>query len=237
MENTNNTKKQPICHLCGKKILGMSTREHVPPSQFFLNRIKKNENLNLITLPTHRKCNEKYQKDEEYFFSLIGTMAIESRFGGELFHDLNKKFAKKQSKKLLNRIWNQFEKEPSGIILPKGKIALRYERGRIENVIWKIIKGLYFIEYNEYLHDQVARTIKLIVPGDQPPIEFLMTLANERGRGRHKGLFDYKMMKISGDDEISKWILHYWAFRLWERVIFTIAFHDPDCGCDKCTSE
>jgi len=236
MTNTDN-KKDSICHLCGKKILGKSTREHVPPRQFFLSRIRKNENLNLITLPTHKKCNENYQKDEEYFFSLIAAMAIESRFGGELYYDLNNKFSKKQSKNLINRILQQFEREPSGIVLPKGKVALRYERGRIENVIWKILKGLYFIEYNKYLHDNVARTIELIVPGDKPPEIFLMTLANEKGRGKHKGLFDYKMMKITRDDEFNKWILHYWAFLLWDRVIFTIAFHDPDCGCNRCKGE
>ena len=23
--------------------------------------------------------------------------------------------------------------------------------------------------------------------------------------------------------------LHYWAFNLWDRIILTAAFHDPDC--------
>ena len=226
----------PICHLCGREIKSGLSNEHVPPKQFFLSRVRKNENLNLITLPTHKKCNQKYQKDEEYFFSLIGTMAaIESRFGSEIFYDLNKKFNRSQGRELLKRIRSQFEKRPSGIILPKDKIALRYEKGRINKVIWKILKGLYYVEYKQYLPDNISKKIELIQPGEKPPDHFLLLLSNKRKRGKYNGIFDYKYMKIVGEAELSDKILHYWAFLIWDRVIFTIMFHDTDCSCENCS--
>lgn len=230
-------KKIPICHLCGKLITEDKTREHVPPRQFFLSRIMKNEKVNLLSLPTHKRCNEKYQLDEEYFFGVIGAMNIDSRFGGEIFYDLKKKFTKEKSKPLLGKILRQIDKEPSGIILPKGQIALRWEINRIENVIWKILKGLYFIEYNQYLNDEVPRRIELIQKPEDLPIEFFIILADKKGHGRHIGLFDYKMdIIIKNDLDTGKLIFHYWALKIWDSVIFTIMFHDPECSCENCNA-
>lgn len=57
----------PVCYLCGELVREDVSDDHVPPKQFFAPIIRKNENLDqLVTLPTHKACNEAYARDEEY---------------------------------------------------------------------------------------------------------------------------------------------------------------------------
>jgi hypothetical protein len=56
---------EETCYLCGEKINKTDrTLDHIPPKQFFPSSIIKKGNIQLITLPAHKKCNEDYQNDE-----------------------------------------------------------------------------------------------------------------------------------------------------------------------------
>ena len=42
--------------------------DHVPPRQFYQKQIRQTQNLNLNVAPSHKRCNEAYKEDEEYFY-------------------------------------------------------------------------------------------------------------------------------------------------------------------------
>ena len=47
--------------------------------------------------------------------------------------------------------------------------------------------------------------------------------------GKYQGIFAYAFHKF---EEVNN--LHFWAFLLWDSIIVTAAFHDPECACDYC---
>ena len=57
--------------------------------------------------------------------------------------------------------------------------------------------------------------------------------ARTEARGRYPGAFDYKY-QLYEDPKNPTFKLHYWALLLWDRIIAIVAFHDPDCDCEKC---
>ena len=78
-----------ICYLCGLDLLFNSSKDHVPPLQFFAKEIRKKHNLDkLVTLPAHRKCNTQYSSDEQYFVNTIIPLAAGSYSGKSLLHQI-----------------------------------------------------------------------------------------------------------------------------------------------------
>ena len=65
MENIES--KYKICYLCGESLSGDLDYDHVPPKQFYSEGIRKKFGPQLLTLPTHKKCNKSYHRDEDYF--------------------------------------------------------------------------------------------------------------------------------------------------------------------------
>ena len=49
-------------------------------------------------------------------------------------------------------------------------------------------------------------------------------------QGAYQGVFAYAFKIFSDVNN-----LHYWAFNLWDRIILTVAFHDPACSCEDCS--
>ena len=77
-----------ICYLCGKEIIGEKSDDHIPPKQFYAKRFR--QILNLLTLPTHEKCNISYQRDEEYFVNSIAPLAMCTKTGSAIWEDIKK---------------------------------------------------------------------------------------------------------------------------------------------------
>ena len=68
-----------ICYLCGKDLnpdQDSIDKEHVPMKQIYAKSLRRTYNLsNLLTLPTHRLCNQSYQQDEDYFVASLHLSA------------------------------------------------------------------------------------------------------------------------------------------------------------------
>ena len=113
-------KMPTICYLCGKEITDKKEGDldHVPPQRIFAKSIRKEQPLQLSTVRVHKKCNQDYKPDEEYFFTaLIGE--AHSPAGHEAWKDLKETFKDPAHQGLLKQVLSEF----GTIELSGGKIT------------------------------------------------------------------------------------------------------------------
>ncbi len=219
-----------ICYLCGTHLDNDVDNDHVPPRHFFSKEIRSTENLNLLTLKTHRSCNESYRLDEEYFLHTFAPVAMRSFSGKSILHELFAQYRQNRNIPLSYKIFSEFDPNPSGLYLPGGKIVKRFDPNRVWRVVWKITRGLFFYEYKIFLPETTPRKYKIASPGEKPPDEIFL-LPDKPIRGRYSGIFDYKYMKFAEIDDY-----HFWAMLFWDQIIVLIYFHDVGCLCEICSN-
>jgi Protein of unknown function (Hypoth_ymh) len=98
-------KMPTICYLCGKEITDKKEGDldHVPPQRIFAKSIRKEQPLQFSTVRVHKKCNQDYKPDEEYFFTaLIGE--AHSPAGHEAWKDLQETFKDPAHQGLLKQV-------------------------------------------------------------------------------------------------------------------------------------
>jgi hypothetical protein len=220
------------CYLCGKPLGGPINVDHVPPKMFYATDVRKTYNLSkLITVPVHAACNTAWQKDEEYFVNTLLPVTRGSVSGDALWADYRRRLRSRRNVPLANMVLKEFKHQIGGVLLPRSKVAKTFNGERVWGVIWKIIRGLHFHHTGEILpkHWEFAATIT--PPGGTPSDSFLAFAQSGmmESRGEYQGVFAYAFKFFSGVPH-----LHYWAFNLWDRIIFTAVFHDPQCGCEDC---
>ena len=229
-----------ICYLCGRNIDKKNrTLDHVPPQQIFPSRIRKKFNLSkLVTLPTHRKCNEAFQADEVYFFNKIGMVDYKNPVLREVWYDIRRSAQKPESQRFNQMLLSQVREEaktPGGIIIP-GKVAIEYDDTRINRVLWKIVRGLFFIEFSRILPEDTIHIVTYFQGqnlGIDPEsvVKILNIVRNSDEHGQYKRIFAYKYVVNPEEKKCAAW-----AVLFWDRHLFLAAHHDPDCDCDKCKS-
>lgn len=218
-----------ICYLCGKKLKGEISRDHVPPKQFYATNIRRQHSPNLFTLPVHKSCNKAYQKDEDYFVHSIAPLTQESYSGSEVWKDITHQFQRPEGLRIGKMISREFDGRPSGLYLPGGKVIKRFDAERVWRVVWKIVRGLFFKEHQRLLPENTLRTYhKVISVGEKPPPEFAV-VRDTPSRGQYPGVFDYKYIAEPKLDNFN-----LWAILFWNGMIKMIGFHDPECQCDSC---
>lgn len=218
-----------ICYLCGKTLGDDVSRDHVPPKQFYPTSIRKRHNLSSVsTLPTHRACNESYQKDEVYFAHSVGCIAQDSYSGQALWKDLASQYKKPRGNRIAKMILQEFDQRPSGIILPSGKVAKNLDGERVWRVVWKITRGLFFWEHRRLLPEYTPSTFKITSPNEEPPKEFAY-VANTPSKGQYPVVFDYKYKVFSEHNNFN-----VWAMLFWDSIIMLVLFEDPACPCETC---
>ena len=52
--------------------------DHVPPKQFYPKELRIDRNPNLWRVPTHKRCNEDYREDEEYFYHAMYAVVLKN---------------------------------------------------------------------------------------------------------------------------------------------------------------
>ena len=116
--------KHPKCYLCGEALSAPINRDHVPPRRFFAPELRKQFNLaELITLPTHVSCNERWRLDEEYFVHTLLPFAHGSTSGDALYRDGIARFRKGENVPLANQVLQEFQHVVGGVILPTNRVA------------------------------------------------------------------------------------------------------------------
>jgi hypothetical protein len=219
-----------ICYLCGKLLTPPLNRDHVPPKQFYTDEIRKKHSPNLLTIPVHQECNSSYQADEDYFLNTLAPFAKGSYSGNSLLDGIFRKYKDDIKRPLVHKTLNEFERRPSGLILPPDLVVKRIEGDRVHRVAWKIVRGLYFHHFAKVLPENTLNSLSIIPPDQVPPKEFLIALGDQDALGSYPGVFDYKFIQVSELDNFN-----YWAMLLWDRIILILPFHGLECSCDACS--
>jgi hypothetical protein len=230
VEKAVKTQTSLTCYLCGKAVEGDFSRDHVPPKQFYEEGLRRKYNPNLFWLPVHKSCNKSFQHDEDYFVYSLMPLARGSHAGDSLWMKiLDDCKNHPEQATLLRKVVNEFERQPSGLILPDGLVKKRFEGDRILRVAWKIVRGLYFLHCGLFVPDDAPKGCELISPGQRPPDTFFSIFSSTQNHGRHPAVFDYTFKSFPEFHN-----LNYWAMLLWDRLIMIVKFQFPTCNCPKC---
>jgi hypothetical protein len=144
-----------VCYLCGKTLGGQTSRDHVPPQQFFADEVRRAHKLNLLRIPTHYSCNYDYHVDEDYFVNILLPFAMGSYAGDKLYSEILRKYKKGKNVRLIRQVLSEFDHHPSGLFLPGNKVVKRLNGPRIHRVAWKIVRGLHFHHFTEVLPENL----------------------------------------------------------------------------------
>lgn len=138
-----------ICYICGKK--NPDTRDHIPPKNLFLSKYRSLDG-GLITVPSHLKCNKKYELDDEYFrYCLCIPAYWTSEKARELWNKkLKTQLHRKESLGFLKYIKELLKDaqvlDELGNPVANVGIAM-LDAKRMENVLIRIARGLFFKQY------------------------------------------------------------------------------------------
>jgi hypothetical protein len=222
---------EAFCYLCGKTITEDRSKDHVPPKQFYSHEIRRRFPTALLTLPAHGDCNKSYKLDEEYFVHSLAPTARGSFTADSILKDMGDRFRKGHQILLGQTVLKEFDFKPSGLVLPGGKIAKRFDGKRVKRILWKIIRGLYFHEFKTLLPESRSFSFEVVSPG-YPPSDIFLLLGDTPRRGHHKAVFDYTYATIGS--VTLKADVHVWGLLFWDRLICLGFFHDPSCECKAC---
>ncbi len=228
-EGVTNIRNQiSICYLCGQTLDGAVSSDHVPPKQLYAKEIRIKHNPNLLTIPVHKDCNRAYQHDEDYFVYSMSALAAKTYSGRSVLTDINRRYQKGEQRKLLVKTYKEWERRPSGLHLPRGKIAKQIEGKRVHRVAWKIARGLFFHNEKQILPESTLNDIQFVPPGTRPPDTF-HALDDATNLGQYPGVFDYRYKRFPDIKD-----MHYMAMLFWDAFMILMAFHSPDCCCKGC---
>ena len=197
------------CVYCGS--VDNITQDHIPPKSFF--PIPRPSNL--ITVPSCRDCNQGYSKDEELFlatfmFTDAGVSDTGKRLWAEKMHRMYTKNLGIR-KKIVNSLKHVELITPSGIHLGK-RMAIKYDEPRSERVVNKMVRGLYFFEFQKPILSSIeigsrfaqhASDIPTAIEDIAPSLIF--------GTRQWPGIFEYRFNRVTEQPEKSIWILRFFG--------------------------
>lgn len=179
-------------------------KDHVIPKQFFPGPRPNN----LITVPCCSKCNKEYKKDEDYVRALLcfgpaGVSQIGKRLWKQKLHRMYKKdkgireiIAKSLKKVNLYTL--------KGLYIRKGFIV-KPDWSRIENLVVKFVKGLYYFEYGKALPPLIHINFPRYFSQHKEYLKQFYSLTNS-GKKSWPGVFEYRYNRIEEQPERSIWI-------------------------------
>jgi len=218
-----------ICYLCGCTIQKIPendqmslSMDHVPPKQFYPKQLRKNEDLNLQLVPSHKSCNEDYKLDEEYFYHCMYPVVerYNPNMARLMYVDLLRRSQKVQTqiiaRKLLQNI--KFITE-GGIHLPAGVVQFAIEEYRIQRVALKIARGLLYLETNRYMPLENAKDIRLCLGEEEVPELYRLVFKASLLKGACRKIFSYKYFEFDTH--------HLFCMLFWESFMFCTCFDSP----------
>lgn len=220
-----------ICYLCGGVLGKDRSRDHVPPKQFFATQIRKTSSQQFDTVPCHAKCNLAYKDDEGYLVAALLPSIMDSPAAFSRLNELFKSYRENKNTGLLRRVLGEWDRNLPEMELPPGIVAKRFDGDRVRRVIWKIVRGLHYLELGRVLPERVACHIDHRWPGAPLPEQHIY-LGVEPSRGKIVEVFAYRFRIFP---EVGS--MQYWALYLWERLVFLVACHAHDCSCKECLAD
>lgn len=215
-----------VCYLCGLELQNDRSVDHLPPKQFFARSLRAEINLSqLVTLPAHVSCNRSYGRDEQYFAWSLGPLAMASVAGAALVRDHAMGFRGGRARGLGHTVRREFERQPSGLHLPQGRVVKRVQGNRIARVAWKLVCVLFYSEHARVLSEDTPWMFDLIEPMRAEGVAgnaLWEEVKAQPAKGVYPGVFDYKYFA----GEIDGHLFHSWGMLLWDRWMLFAARHD-----------
>ncbi len=212
------TKYKQTCTYCG--VISELTVDHVPPKCFY----PKPRPSDLITVPSCLKCNQDVGKDEEFFLAtFMFSQAGISEAGQKLWNEkLNRTYEKNIGlrRKIAEHLRLTDVFTPEGLFLGT-KLKINPAESRFEKVINKIVRGLYWFEYQVTLPPEIK--IITLRMSDSERIDNAKNVAHKLKNGSRnwEGIFRYKYSQLTGSTSESIWLM-----LLWEHVGFLSYTYD-----------
>lgn len=217
-----------ICYLCGN-LIGPNvkddhmkiSKDHVPPKQFFPKQIRTEENLNLKVVPSHKKCNNIYKDDEDYFYhSLYPLVAnVNPSMSQIIYKDFVRKLRNPQSPALIRRIFSSASTTTQGgIILPHHIVVINIDEIRIQRVSGKIARGVLFLETQKYLPKKNIVDMRMCENESDVPEMYQLSWQASSILGSFPKVFSYRYFQLDN--------LHIISLLFWESFMFCIAIQE-----------
>ncbi len=237
-----------VCCLCGKPATDDDpiTREHVPPKQFYPKSLRAG--LNLWVVPTHKSCNNRYQADEDYFFHALYPLVANSnpQMADVILDDLKRRAQHPQTPAIMRSILKTESKTTGGgIILPPGVVRLDADVYRLQQVVIKIGRCLFYRDHGRFMPYDNCKDIRLCEREEDVPEMYSLSwglskvsvndltptqpdglvVVEDSDAGKAlaacRQVFDYRPAYIEQDR------LHFYSLRFWESFFFCMVFQEP----------
>ncbi len=213
-----------ICALCGDEVLKQDeTVEHVPPKLFYPKKLRPTIKDPFWTVPSHRKCNEKYRLDEEYFYHFLMPLVINenSEMGNVLLDDLRERRRNPQTASMIKWLLSEMESEtPGGMLLPPNIRRFSVNRVRVQKVASKISQCIYFREHGRFLPKLPCKHCELVEKIEDLQPLYRLILEHVKPVSIAPDVFNYRYICVGG--------VHHFGFMFWAGFKFCLAFVDPE---------
>jgi len=210
-----------ICVYCGKEA---TTRDHVPPKGFFREPFP----ANLKTVPACFDCNNGNSADEDYLRNVFAMSYEEGNISTEIAKDVWEQKVTRtigKNKKFLNDISNSFKDInvfQDGKYLGK-KASFKIEREKVEKAISKMIRGLYYIEYNSILDPSYEIRIFENIELSIFPQNVVNDVFSKPIKQFGEGVVRYRTTRAKEDPNFSIWVINFYNYRYMYFVCFSYA--------------
>ncbi len=212
------SKRDPICYLCGDAVehsprdsdMGLSM-DHIPPKQFFPQPLRKQVNPNLDVVPSHKKCNNAYKDDEDYFYTALYPLVANGNapMANVIFSDFVRRSQKQQTPAMLRKIFaGASGVSAGGIVLPRGKIEVLVDEARIQRIAGKIARGVLFMARGVCTSESDIADMRLCEQETEVPEMYQLSWRATKKKGRYPQVFSYRHLPFEGHHILS---LMFWG--------------------------
>lgn len=173
----------------------------------------------MVTVPSCEKCQAKFKKDEDVFMAWITFGPAGESPAGKLFWEqkLKRTYQKDGGvKKVTARSFKKVSLETPGGIYAGRKLAISIDPERKNNVLRKIVRGLFWVEYKERLPEHVPIEIYGIHGKDQL-IHELIAVTHEATTA-WEGIFEYRHGRAPECFE-SYWIMSFFRRNYFVAIV------------------
>lgn len=200
------------CIYCGKTA---DTGEHIPAKQFF----KGAPDKPLIKVPSCRSCNQGFQKDEDFFRQFYVSMLMDRSPQAKqlLENEVSRSIARAPA--LGRRMFSQMELVDyykAGVYLgQRTKYEVSdHDKKRINRVVDKIVKGLFFHEFQQTLPEDWLIQIIWINPKSEKELKLGDLARTLQWNVIKEDTFAYGVNHVS-DTYQSVWIIDFFKVPLF----------------------
>lgn len=193
-------KKNKLCAICG--VRNAVDMDHTPPKCIFPQPLPND----MITVPACSKCNGGNSKADEEFKAYISISVGTEHPKGKLLWDeclRTLRHNKKLYRKIVLSAKPAYLTTPIGIVTGKGHYVPWYLH-EYHPAIKKIVQGLYYNQYKEFLTHQVDFHIDLLsgLPEEN------MKLMSRASIGGDQFVFWY--YRLPENPDLSTWLLQFY---------------------------